>query len=79
MCFVVLIGFQFHNGQCALGALPKAGTQAVAEALFDQSGFSIYDLEGAFGTQWYAQSAPITALFVNGNDLSFRLHRKLLV
>jgi hypothetical protein len=67
---VVLIRVPFHHGDGVQGTRAQAGAQAVAIYIADKLRLAIDYLESALGAIRYAQSAPVTLVFVYMNHRS---------
>jgi hypothetical protein len=64
---VIGFSFAFDYGDGASGAFTDTGSQAIAQAVADQSGLAVDDLDSRFMATTGAQAAAIAELLVNFN------------
>jgi hypothetical protein len=75
---VKVVRHPFDHMEGVIRALSQAGSQAVAEFIGHDPGFSVYDLQGSLRAGGNAEPAAVAFVFVNLNDLPFDFHLFLL-
>ena len=62
---IKLVCFAFFYRNCVKWTISQTGAEAVAEVIGNQAGFTVDNLDGAFGTGRDTESAAVALLFIN--------------